>query len=722
MKKKKNVTPRAVAAPKHAAKPNPFELKGSKRKFDVMGKRDKEGKKNIIKSREEAVNKRKKTLLVEYKQLRKANTFIDRRFGEDDPRLNEEDKALARFQAQRIREAKKSTRFHLQDSSAAAAAAGQQQQQHMLTHGGVSLEELEEMNARPSELLGDLDDDLLEDLVQQYHFGGGEEQQEGQEDGQRKTKKQVMEEIIAKSKAAKAEKARQKEADEAALDALDDSFKAISGGLAAFVKPAGFEKGRKLKAETEEDAAYDRAARELVFEAKGQASERTLTAEELQEKEQQRLAALEAARLKRMRAAAGSGTAAADGEDAADGDGDDEDDEDGGMAAAAAAAPQGGYAAKRARMQREAEEWERRQKRKRQASGDDLDENFALSDEEDEGEDDSEDADGGSGLGARRQAAAAGDHPLQKAFRQAAAKLAAKYGVEAAAAGSGDESDDDEGEEGEEGEEGSSEEGEGEQSEDEEAGTASGGEEAGDNSDDAEQQGAGSGSDDEQEAADAAAAPKLQQKQQQQQQQQLDGPLDLSYTPAVPESYAEFAALVGGRPAQQLALAVQRIRVYNAAALATDSKRKLQVFYGILVQHFALLAGQQPCPTAHLDTLTTVLLQLTPESQRVKLVAPREFNPRFEADFALGADYDPDRQRSEARKLQRQLVKEKRGAMRELRRDAVFMSAERDAEKGRVDAERLASERAFYSELQVQEADAKSGGQKGLNPHRKKKK
>lgn len=47
---------------------------------------------------------------------------------------------------------------------------------------------------------------------------------------------------------------------------------------------------------------------------------------------------------------------------------------------------------------------------------------------------------------------------------------------------------------------------------------------------------------------------------------------------------------------------------------------------------------------------------------------------------------------------------------------------ERDAEKGRVDAERLASERAFYSELQVQEADAKSGGQKGLNPHRKKKK
>jgi nucleolar protein 14 len=122
---------------------------------------------------------------------------------EEDPRLNEEDKALARFQAQRIREAKKSTRFHLQDGAAAAADGGtpgrsglqqQQQQQHMLTHGGVSLEELEEMNARPTELLGDLDDDLLEDLVQQYHFGGGQEAQEGaggEAGGQRKTKKQV---------------------------------------------------------------------------------------------------------------------------------------------------------------------------------------------------------------------------------------------------------------------------------------------------------------------------------------------------------------------------------------------------------------------------------------------------------------------------------------------------------------------------------------------------
>lgn len=54
---------------------------------------------------------------------------------------------------------------------------------------------------------------------------------------------------------------------------------------------------------------------------------------------------------------------------------------------------------------------------------------------------------------------------------------------------------------------------------------------------------------------------------------------------------------------------------------------------------------------------------------------PREYNPRFEDDFNAAADYDFDRSRAEARKLQRAMVKEKRGAMRELRRDAAFMAA-----------------------------------------------
>lgn len=84
---------------------------------------------------------------------------------EDDPQLDEEDKALARFQVHRIKEAKKATKFALSggDGGGGDAAAGGGRGSssrgrgdgggggdgvHTLTHGGISLEELEELNSR----------------------------------------------------------------------------------------------------------------------------------------------------------------------------------------------------------------------------------------------------------------------------------------------------------------------------------------------------------------------------------------------------------------------------------------------------------------------------------------------------------------------------------------------------------------------------------------------
>ncbi len=55
MKKRKQV-PRAVAAAS-APRANPFELKSSKRKFEVLGRREKQGSRNVIQSREEAVER-----------------------------------------------------------------------------------------------------------------------------------------------------------------------------------------------------------------------------------------------------------------------------------------------------------------------------------------------------------------------------------------------------------------------------------------------------------------------------------------------------------------------------------------------------------------------------------------------------------------------------------------------------------------------------------------
>jgi hypothetical protein len=121
-----------MARKQRAAVPkvNPFELKRTRAKFDVLGRRVKGAVKNVVQARQDAQNKvrgasvgeltlpcqwsslwgkahhdmicncmhaaagadplpagsvllpqRKSTLLVEYKQLRKANTFADKRLG-----------------------------------------------------------------------------------------------------------------------------------------------------------------------------------------------------------------------------------------------------------------------------------------------------------------------------------------------------------------------------------------------------------------------------------------------------------------------------------------------------------------------------------------------------------------------------------------------------------------------------------------------------------------
>eukprot|EP00775_Hariotina_reticulata_P008705 gene8705-8886_t len=158
-------------------------------------------------------------------------------------------------------------------------------------------------------------------------------------------------------------------------------------------------------------------------------------------------------------------------------------------------------------------------------------------------------------------------------------------------------------------------------------------------------------------------------------------------------------------------LLVAGMALQNAAAAASHGVGDAapEVLQPLLVAAAALagVQGLPPAAVVALDSLQQQMRDVTDrvvsvrlplvQSHRVKLIAPKEYNPRYEADFSQHTDYDPDRQRAAARKLQRQVVKESRGAMRELRRDAVFMAA-------------------------VQEADAKSGGQRGMNPHKKRRK
>ncbi|KAI3838559.1 hypothetical protein MKW92_014493 [Papaver armeniacum] len=49
-------------------------------------------------------------------------------------------------------------------------------------------------------------------------------------------------------------------------------------------------------------------------------------------------------------------------------------------------------------------------------------------------------------------------------------------------------------------------------------------------------------------------------------------------------------------------------------------------------------------------------------------------NPKFEDNFVKGRDYDPDRERSEVKKLRKRLKREEKGAASELRKDNIFLA------------------------------------------------
>ena len=115
-------------------------------------------------SRAKAIQKRKDTLLQEYKRRNKSNVFVDKRIGEKDAQLSAEDKMIARFTAER--QTSKKNLFNLGE-------------EETLTHFGKNLAEIETFEDPKSD---DDDDDgpenedggkrLGADFVDQTHFGG----------------------------------------------------------------------------------------------------------------------------------------------------------------------------------------------------------------------------------------------------------------------------------------------------------------------------------------------------------------------------------------------------------------------------------------------------------------------------------------------------------------------------------------------------------------------
>jgi nucleolar protein 14 len=77
--------------------------------------------------------------------------------------------------------------------------------------------------------------------------------------------------------------------------------------------------------------------------------------------------------------------------------------------------------------------------------------------------------------------------------------------------------------------------------------------------------------------------------------------------------------------------------------------------------------------------------------------------PKFEESFNPDKHYDPDRERAEASKLRVEHKRERKGAMRELRKDANFIARESLREKKERDAAYEKKYKRLIAEIQGEE-------------------
>ncbi|ESO96868.1 hypothetical protein LOTGIDRAFT_115358 [Lottia gigantea] len=290
-KKKRNLSDRTRGKRKDHGKvkrTNPFEVKINKQKHHVLGKKRTKSEHGLPGvSRSKAMKNRTTTLLKEYEDRIKVNKVIDKRIGEKDQTISLEEKMLKRYALERKHEDKKGNIFSLNE-------------EEDLTHYGQSLSNIEKFDN--PEISDDEEDDddlkrLRAKIVAEEHFGGFLTKKSDEET--EKSFKEKMEEVVALSKKYKFERQSDKNERIEMTEQADKEYKELLPLLAGITK-------NKLPNEKEEEPRkkvddYDIAVRSLQFEARGKATDRLKTDEEIAKEEKERLEKLEADRLRRMK-------------------------------------------------------------------------------------------------------------------------------------------------------------------------------------------------------------------------------------------------------------------------------------------------------------------------------------------------------------------------------------------------------------------------------------
>jgi nucleolar protein 14 len=253
---------------------------------------------------------------------KKVGGIVDRRFGEDDPNMTPEEKALERFVKEKQRGGKKGTIFDLEDDIDV--------EQEGFTHLGQPLtfedgKHVDDFNETEMNLSDAADTDEEGNLRSRKRRRLSAEDvdavidRDGEIEPERpKTKQEVMKEVIAKSKLHKYERQKTKEDDDDLREELDKGL----GDIYALLRAAPKEPQPPIvpnqpkpeiqmnadraallggKDRAQADKEYDERLRQMASDFRAKPTTRTKTEEEKLEEEAKRLKELEEKRLARMR-------------------------------------------------------------------------------------------------------------------------------------------------------------------------------------------------------------------------------------------------------------------------------------------------------------------------------------------------------------------------------------------------------------------------------------
>lgn len=272
----------------NAKKENPFNKKFTKTKFDVLNKNvvGAKGRPGISKAKGTAV--RAKSIIPELNRRGRQGEFIDRRFAQRDSNISSEEKMLQRFTRERLRKNKKKSAYNLNEADEDYSSS------LTLTHRGRRLDE--DGAIFDSDISGsDLDSGNDGELDAVNNFGGSNQ------DGT-KSKSEIMQEVIAKSKLHRYERQKVKEENAALCADLDEEFNSIVGSLMARSEEA---KQSAAPAGKEDD--YYESIKQMAFDKRAKPSDRTKTDEELKKEAAEMTERIKTEKAKRMSASEAAG-------------------------------------------------------------------------------------------------------------------------------------------------------------------------------------------------------------------------------------------------------------------------------------------------------------------------------------------------------------------------------------------------------------------------------